>query len=531
MKSYPKISIVTPSYNQASFLEACIDSILSQNYPNLEYIILDGGSDDGSVEIIKKYEKYLHFWRSEKDHGQYHAIQTGLNMSSGEIMGWLNSDDKLHIKGLFTLAEVFSFYPDIEFVTGKRRSFNEDGSIHFADLNIPQRFWRELLIDYDAPEKHRLFVMQEGTYWRRSLWEKAGSYISTEYKLAADYELWLRFMRYVPLYSLNAQTGGFRSHSQGQRSTLFFKDYIAETKQIIDKEKIQFVTGSWNESPMPVINFPLESELKSNQRIDYLEVKFSVTRKTTALKPFLSIIIVHHEKSFYTHKAIESVLNQDGLELIELIVIDITKSRELEDHKCLFDCYLNKPEHTIAKAYEFGIVEAKGEIVNLLLSDDELVQNAFQSILKVFNTRKDVEMLSGLPFAINEQSDFIWILSRIPIYSRDRYIFTDYKLPRLHISSVFIRKSVIEKSSSFNLYDPKIECAFDINFIRYFLRKASIVSSSFLLAGKREFPDSWLELLKNRYEYEASQIIEEEVSLFRSGKETLLVNPPSPVFN
>ena len=91
--NYPKISIVTPSFNHAQFLEETILSVISQNYPDLEYIIIDGGSTDGSVEIIKKYEQYLTYWISEPDNGQSDALNKGFTRATGDIYGWLNSDD------------------------------------------------------------------------------------------------------------------------------------------------------------------------------------------------------------------------------------------------------------------------------------------------------------------------------------------------------------------------------------------------------------------------------------------------------
>ena len=104
-----KISIITPSYNQADYLEECIDSVLSQNYPNLEFIIIDGGSTDNSAAIIRKYEKHLNFWVSEQDNGQSDAINKGFAKATGNIITWLNSDD-LFTEG--TLAKVDSYFTD-----------------------------------------------------------------------------------------------------------------------------------------------------------------------------------------------------------------------------------------------------------------------------------------------------------------------------------------------------------------------------------------------------------------------------------
>ncbi|NVO00781.1 MAG: glycosyltransferase, partial [Geobacteraceae bacterium] len=127
MTAPPKITIVTPSYNQGRFLEKTILSVLDQGYPNLEYIVIDGGSTDESVEIIKKYADRLTYWVSEPDRGQSHAINKGFERATGEIFGWLNSDDWYHPGALQAVAEAFAANPDVGAVVGAGEMVDEEG--------------------------------------------------------------------------------------------------------------------------------------------------------------------------------------------------------------------------------------------------------------------------------------------------------------------------------------------------------------------------------------------------------------------
>lgn len=231
LPKYPKISIVTPSFNQAVFLEATIKSVINQNYPNLEYIIIDGGSSDGSVEIIKKYEQYLHYWCSEADGGQYDAINKGFRHSTGEIMGWINSDDMYLPWAFKTVADIMSTLPEIEWLTTLNQGFWDYHGFCSGFRLIPGYSIEAFLDGCYLPfnnSKGIGFIQQESTFWRRKLWTKAGGYVSTDLKLASDFELWCRFYTYSPLYGTPSPLGGFRSQfSQKSRN---IEDYVKEAE-------------------------------------------------------------------------------------------------------------------------------------------------------------------------------------------------------------------------------------------------------------------------------------------------------------
>ena len=220
----PKISIVTPSFNQGRFLEETIQSILSQNYPNLEYVIVDGGSSDNSVEIIKKYSDRLHFWISEKDDGHGDAISKGFLHTSGEIMAWLNSDDKYTPWSLQIVSRIFTLFPHVNWIVGFNSWWSADGVMTHAS-RVPKNIYDFLLGNY-------AWIQQESVFWRRTLWEKAGAYIGTEYKFMVDGELWTRFFLHEDLYSVDCILGGYRSHSNN-RATQNYDSCLREMHRAV----------------------------------------------------------------------------------------------------------------------------------------------------------------------------------------------------------------------------------------------------------------------------------------------------------
>src|SRR5581483_9634111 len=192
----PKITIVTPSFNQGQFLEAAIQSVLSQNYPNLEYIIIDGGSSDSSVSIIKKYESRLAYWSSEPDGGQYHAINKGFARATGEIMGWLNSDDLLFPWALRVVGAIMSDQPEVEWLSTLQPA-SVDAEGYLNRLSYFRGFSREAFLDgrylpSTCPSPFG-WIQQESTFWRTGLWRRSGGLNASEFDLAGDFDLWARF--------------------------------------------------------------------------------------------------------------------------------------------------------------------------------------------------------------------------------------------------------------------------------------------------------------------------------------------------
>ena len=194
MHDQPLVTVVTPSYNQAPFLEATIQSVLEQDYPNIEYILMDGGSTDGSVEIIQRYADRLAYWESAKDKGQTDAINKGFSRAHGEILAWLNSDDILYPHAVREAVAYLKENENCGLVYGNCNFIDAQGK-GTGRFNAKQTDYQKLTQGY-------VHIPQQASFWRGDLWRQVGPLDDTIY-FAMDYDLWLRLakvseVKYLP---------------------------------------------------------------------------------------------------------------------------------------------------------------------------------------------------------------------------------------------------------------------------------------------------------------------------------------------
>lgn len=262
---WPKISIVTPSYNQGQYIEETIRSILLQNYPNLEYIIIDGGSTDETIEIIKKYEPWITYWVSERDRGQSHAINKGVEKCTGEIFNWLNSDDYYFPDTFYNVARSFLDNPEATTVSGWENHLQIDGTttvvegtfitesllktIEFVEMAQPSTFFRLECFKNIGPVAENLHYIMDGEFWvRYLLLYGQGSFCKIE----------------KPLVNFRMHTG-----SKTVQSSVIYHFLFERSSILIDLQKFvglpETVTEYWRKV---IFNTPTVYELKREWRIN-----------------------------------------------------------------------------------------------------------------------------------------------------------------------------------------------------------------------------------------------------------------------
>ena len=204
----PLVSIITPSFNQAPFIEATIASVLEQDYPNIEYMIVDGGSTDGSVDIINRFEDQLAWWVSEKDKGQTEAINKGFARAKGEILAWLNSDDTYEPGAVREADEFLMDNPEVGLVYGDCNFIDENGN-QFGRFNAAQTNYEKLRRGY-------VHIPQQAAFWRAAFWREVGP-LDESFYFAMDYDLWVRLAKITRIQYLPGRNwANFRLHNDAK---------------------------------------------------------------------------------------------------------------------------------------------------------------------------------------------------------------------------------------------------------------------------------------------------------------------------
>jgi len=225
--NWPKITIITPSYNQGKYIEETIQSVINQDYPNLEYIIIDGGSTDESVDIIKKYEKHLHYWVSEPDNGQAHAINKGLKKAKGEVFNWLNSDDYLEPGSLLEIGKHFRDNPETHVLCGYTHCYFQDAgkTSHTYQMGVRKTVAKTIL---------NVEMNQPGSYYRLSIVKDLGG-VNESLRYVFDDELWFKYLCKYGLKKIafvNQLIAHFRLHDNSKSVGEGFSEFWKELTNI-----------------------------------------------------------------------------------------------------------------------------------------------------------------------------------------------------------------------------------------------------------------------------------------------------------
>ncbi len=204
-RPWPKISIVTPSYNQGRLIEETVRSVLLQGYPNLEFIIIDGASTDRSIDIIRKYASWLAYWVSEPDRGQSHAVNKGIARASGDLLHWINSDDLLLRSSLSTIGELFVRNPECRLVTGQAKLIDYQGD-RIGDLNSSFSSWADFAT-------RQCKIAQVATFFDRKLFDEFGM-LDESLEYCMDSDLLLRFTQEYPPLIVDSYLTAYRIHKK-----------------------------------------------------------------------------------------------------------------------------------------------------------------------------------------------------------------------------------------------------------------------------------------------------------------------------
>jgi glycosyltransferase involved in cell wall biosynthesis len=218
-----RLCMVTTNFNYGAYLDDCMRSIVhAKGFERVDYVVMDGGSTDNSVEVIKTYADKLKHWQSAKDEGMYHAIAEGFEKSDAPYMGWLNSDDQLTPWTIQTVLDIFDQLPQVRWITSRYPlQARKDGTVIKSDYLPGVDNWgffnAEHIKSSGLPTSG--WIVQDCTFWRRDLWDDVGAEFDLSLKLAADFELWSRFIQKTDCHVVNVPLGIYRFHGANKAVT------------------------------------------------------------------------------------------------------------------------------------------------------------------------------------------------------------------------------------------------------------------------------------------------------------------------
>lgn len=280
MKTQPTISIVTPSFNQARYLTATIESVLDQNYPNLEYIVIDGGSTDNSEKILRKFDRYITSWKSEPDRGQSHALNKGFALATGQIMGWINADDTLESGACTNIGEILHDTTKPAWLIGGTRITNKWGFT--IDERLPRPISQKTFYSWPSD-----WFPQQSTYWTRLMWNQVGP-VREDLHYIMDCDLWARMFEISEPVFTEKILARYRMHERAK---------CVEQKEMVNKEYEDYVRSKIeksletcdSENTESKLNELLEEFMRAKRELWISEEKLERVRRHVVIGPLIKI--------------------------------------------------------------------------------------------------------------------------------------------------------------------------------------------------------------------------------------------------
>lgn len=303
------VSIITPSFNQARYLEQTIQSVLGQDYPHLEYIVVDGASTDGSVEAIKKYADKLTWWVSEKDSGQAEAINKGLARAKGEIVAWLNSDDYYLPSAVASAVKVFDENPDVALVYGNMLAVDERGNA-FNALTYKQLSLQDLLCFQ--------IIGQPAVFFRCKVLEKAGL-LDPTFHFLLDHHLWIRIAQHGKILHVNQMWAAARYHAEAKN-----RAKAAE----FGREAFRILAWAESQPKLGEAIRPVERRARASAyRVD-ARYRLDAGESASALKSWMRALFIHPPTALARLNILASaLLNLTGLGFIRSLFLSRRSAR------------------------------------------------------------------------------------------------------------------------------------------------------------------------------------------------------------